>query len=153
ILAEQTLYEEAAPAPDAPRPPVGDVAYHFSTLDAPAAVVRGCLREYTLQAVFSRDLQAAQRDGLLTLGGLTAPLEVSGCVLGPPTSGGVTEALHQARALAGGTVALDGPEHLASLVGIAGAADFAHQVRLGLHGSDIRLTLNLNCAVPPAWAE
>ena len=39
------------------------------------------------------------------------------------------------------------------MAGIEDAAIFAHQLRLGLHGSDLRLLLNLNCATPPSWAE
>ncbi len=104
VLAEQLRHADAGAAPtdaeETPRPPVGDVAYHFSTLDAPAAVARGCLREYTLQAVFSRDLLSAHRDGLLSLGGLDAPLELAGWVPGPPPGCGATaiiEALQQAR--------------------------------------------------------
>ena len=51
--------------------------------DQPAAVVRQCLTAYSLGGIFSRDLQAAQEEGLITLHGLTAPLEMLACVLAP----------------------------------------------------------------------
>src|SRR5437660_914682 len=43
VLAEQAQHQDTSPGEGPPPAPPGDVAYHFSTLDAPAAVVRGCL--------------------------------------------------------------------------------------------------------------
>src|SRR5262249_49478921 len=53
----------------------------FAATDSPQAVVRRCLREYSLQAVFSRDLVAAHQEGWLTLTGLEAPLSLAGGVM------------------------------------------------------------------------
>src|SRR5262245_21049617 len=50
----------------------------FAATDSLQAVVRRCLREYSLQAVFSRDLTAAHQQGWLTLTGLEAPLSLAG---------------------------------------------------------------------------
>src|SRR6516225_4720854 len=48
------------PLPAADQPDQG--AFRFAFADHPAAVVKNCLREYSLQAIFSRDLVAAHRD-------------------------------------------------------------------------------------------
>src|SRR4051794_23662146 len=85
------------PAPPArPLPAAGDpgeagVVVRFPPGMPLAEVLPACARSYTLQAVFARDLVAAQADGLLTLTGLEAPGELEGFVLGPraPWAGGV----------------------------------------------------------------
>ena len=55
------------------------VAVQFNTDDDLPSVLRTCTREYGLQAVFSRDLLAAAADGLISLQGVEAPLELAGC--------------------------------------------------------------------------
>src|SRR5262245_26879269 len=42
----------------------------YSLRDTPAAVRESCVRDYTLRAVYTRDLAAAHNDGLVSLGGL-----------------------------------------------------------------------------------
>src|SRR5579871_3130911 len=49
-----------------------------------SAVLPACLREFSLQTVFTRDLTAAQSAGLLTLVDLDIPNELAACLLGPP---------------------------------------------------------------------
>src|SRR5438128_947724 len=49
------------------------------------SVLADCRRAYALSAVFARDLVAAQRDGLLTLAGLDAPLELAASAPAPGT--------------------------------------------------------------------
>src|SRR5262249_37910918 len=73
-----------------------------------------CLSGYSLREIFSRDLVAAQSDGLLTLTGLEGPLELGGHLLANPGlhGVGVIEAVAEARGFAGSLLALDGPEYL-----------------------------------------
>jgi hypothetical protein len=137
-----------------PAEPAG-VPFRFAPSDPPAAVVAGCLREYSLHAVFSRDLVAAQADGLLTLAGLGAPLGLAGCVLGPPAGaeGGLFEALTAAGAVAGGFVAVDGPDHaLARLPG--GDPDaYVRELQRALLATGLRAVVNLGCEAAPPWAD
>ena len=118
-------------------------------------VLSACVRGWTLQTVFARDLAAAHADGLLTLTGLEAPGELAGCVLGPPRDDGLIAAVEEARRFAGGFVALDGPEYLPSLHGPDAerrAADFARDLAAALRLARLRAVVNLNAAVPPSWA-
>lgn len=118
---------------------------------APSAVVRECLRRYSLHAVFARDLVAAQADGLLTLTGLHAPLELAGCVLGPPEPGqGLLEAIGAARLLVGGVLAIDGPEYL---VPPEDTARFVRELCAGMRATGLRAVVNLNAESPPSWAD
>jgi hypothetical protein len=132
------------PAPD---PWVGEVP-------APAElawrVAGAALRDYSLRRVFSRDLVAAQADGLLTLTGLEAPLEMAGVTL--PPGPGLFETLEETRGVAGDFVALDGPEHQLAATGGEVAA-YARELRLGLRATGLRAVVNLNVATPPSWAD
>ncbi len=56
---------------------------HFSVQEAPPAVVRQCLRAYSLQAVFGRNVAAAHEEGLLKLTGLEHPQELARKVMEP----------------------------------------------------------------------
>src|SRR5262249_21861193 len=94
---------EAAPA-------MADFLLRLAPLDAPSAVGKKCLSEYSLHIVFSRDLAAAHRDGLVTLTGLEGPLDLAACVL-RPRGDDLLEALIEARGLTSGWVAVDGPEY------------------------------------------
>ena len=101
---------------DAGRPraagrPVGEeVVLRFAAGASLAEVLSACVRAYTLQTVFARDLVAAHGDGLLTLTGLEAPGELAGLVA-RPAEGGVLAAVEQARRFAGDFLVLDGPEY------------------------------------------
>jgi hypothetical protein len=137
--------------------PVREVVLRFPADTPLAEVLPSCVRAYTLQAVFTRDLAAAQGAGLLTLTGLDAPGELAGCVLGPPAEGGgLIPALEEARRLAGRFVALDGPEHLLAAGrawGEDGPTAFARALELGLRITELEAVVNLNCASPPSWAD
>jgi hypothetical protein len=115
-----------------------------------------CLRDYSLNAIFTRDQVSLYRDGLLILGGLETPLELAGQVLppGPPT-GHLIEALQEARRFVGGFLALDGLEHWLAPLGSDPntVAAFFRELDIGLRSSRLQAVLNLNSAVPPAWAE
>jgi hypothetical protein len=123
---------------------------------------RTCLRSFSLHSVFSRDLVAAHHDGLLTLGHLHAPLELTGCVLPPgpdPAAergpGGLIEWILEARNHVGDFLALDSPEY--TLVDGTDipvlAAQLVRELRLGLAAAGLRAVVNLNAVQPPAWAS
>jgi hypothetical protein len=140
-------------------------AFLFSLFpgEDPRALVRraagASLRDYSLREVFTRDLVAAQSDGLLTLTGLEAPLELAGCVLAPAPTGGVVEAVEEARGLAGGFLVVDGPEYVLAQQAPDGSdpgravADYVRELYIGLRATGLRAVVNLNSAAPPVWAD
>jgi hypothetical protein len=109
-----------------------------------------CLRAFALQVVFARDLAAAHRDGLVTLGGLTAPFELEGCVLDPAT--GTFEAVAKARRHAANFVAIDGPEYTLAARPEEQPA-YLRDLDAALRCTDLRAVLNLNTALAPSWAD
>jgi hypothetical protein len=119
---------------------------------------RQLLGEFSLAEVFSRDLVAAHRDGLITLTGLDHPLEISACLVGPASSRGegLIEAIEEARCTAGEWVALDGPEYvLGQYSGVRDTTvtDYLRELTVGLRSTGLRAVVNLNCASPPSWAD
>jgi hypothetical protein len=133
------------------------VQVSFARTDPPRAVVARCLQQYSLEAVFSRDLASAQQAGLLTLACLDTPLAMAAYVVRPPgLEGGpeLIEVLEEARELAGGYVVVDSPEHiLCDRGGEADPAGFAQRLRHGLRLTDLKAVVHLHCSVPPVWAE
>jgi hypothetical protein len=126
--------------------------------DAPLPkVLEECRRRYTLRNVFARDLAAAHGDGLLTLTGLETPYELAGCVLGETAADGpaLAEALEAAAGLAGGTMALDSPEHALARKGVGpdAVSEFRRELGIGLRASGLRAIINLNSELPPSWAD
>jgi hypothetical protein len=122
-----------------------------------ADVLAACVRSYSLQAVFTRDLVAAQSDGLLTLTGLGSPGELAGCVLGAPARSGddLVAAVEDLRRFAGHFLALDGPEYLLAGSGRTqetDARDFVRQLTVGLRAVGLAAVVNLNSGVSPSWA-
>lgn len=136
---------EAAPA---------EVVLRFTPGTPLSVVLPSCVRDYTLQSVFTRDLLAARSAGLLTLTGLESPAELAGCVLGPPLDGGANliAAIEEMRRFVGRFVVLDGPEHLLAAHGQPSACDFARDLALGLRLTGLHGIVNLNSAAPPSWA-
>jgi hypothetical protein len=116
-----------------------------------------CLRDYALREVFARDLVAAQTAGLLTLGGLDSPLELSAGVLGitSPEDSDLVATIEAARSLAGEYLAIDGPEYWVSRPGMSkdAAPRFVRELAIGLRLTHLQAVINLNCERPPAWAE
>jgi hypothetical protein len=156
----------------AEKAPPDQGVFRFALTDPPSTVLKSCLREYSLQAIFSRDLVAAHRDGLLTLTGLEAPTELMGCLIdlsgrglrtsqeeapaltSSRRSGALVQALLDARLRAGTFLAIDGPEY--SLTPFASASDLARnsgELGAGLEATGLAAVINLNCATPPGWAE
>lgn len=122
-------------------------------------VSRAALRQYSLGAVFGRDLVAAHADGLLHLGHLESPLELSAAVLVPPITGHVDPSalgddIEEARNHVGDLLAFDAPEHalFQSSEPLTAASDYAHALRSALRATGLNGVVNLNIAKPPAWA-
>jgi hypothetical protein len=134
----------------------------FSILDLPSSIRdprsllwqagRACLRDYALREVFTRDLIAAQADGLLTLNGLEAPLEMAAGVLEPlqALDKGVVEAVERARQLTGQVLAIDGPEFA---VTPDFRATYARELEIGLRATGLRAVVNLHGSSAPDWAH
>lgn len=118
-------------------------------------VVRECVREYSLQTVFARDVVAAQADGLLTLTGLETPEDLAGCGAQRPAAGGWMEALVDARALAGEVAAVEGLEYAleAAAPEKRDVEGLARDLELGRRATGLSVVVNLNVARPPSWAD
>lgn len=120
---------------------------------SPEAFTQACLRAWSLQQVFARDLAAAHHEGLLTLTGLEAPLHLAGCLLAP--TGNLLDTLLEVRRFAHAFVVLDGVEYLLSPEAETperAAEDYVRELHLGLRASELRAIVNLNTAQPPSWA-
>jgi hypothetical protein len=115
------------------------------------------LRDYALRDVFTRDLIAAQTDGLLELLGLEAPLELAGSMLPNTLASGVdlVEAIASARLVAGQYLVIDGAEYQLSRRGCTTpeVSALVRALQLGLRQMHLHAVLNLNCAVPPPQSE
>jgi hypothetical protein len=141
--------EIAPPRPASP--PCGGVELRYPPRLSPAEVLAACVRSYSLQSVYARDLAAAQADGLLTLTGLEYPAELEACVLGPwpAECGGLAEAVEAARQVAGRRVVLDGPEFGLARSAGSDAGAFARELDVGLRVTGLSAVVNLNAAEPP----
>ena len=110
--------------------------------------MRQCLRAYSLQAVFARDLAAAHEEGLVTLTGLENPDELARQVLAANA-----ECLQVELALvdvaARRTIIIDSPEYDLTETTVRpwlrGLAEFCEITGRKAH-------VNLHTATPPAWA-
>jgi hypothetical protein len=136
------------------KPQAAEVVLRFA-LGTPLSMVRSsCVRDYTLQTIFTRDLLAAQSAGLLTLTGLQAPTELAGCVLGPPLDSAANPiaAVEEMRRFVGQFIVLDGPEHLLATQERPTVSAFARDLAIGLRLTGLQGIVNLNSAAPPSWA-
>ena len=122
-------------------------AIHFSTNDPPDTVVRQCLRTYSMQAVFARDLAAAHEEGLITLTGLDYPEELSRNVLEPSAGENGWLALLDTPAR---TLIYDSPEYAltekTARLWLFGLAQFCR-------ATGRTAILNLHVSTAPAWAN
>src|SRR5262249_40422096 len=109
-----------------------------------------CLRAFSLEAVFARDLASAHRDGLLTIEGLEAPFEMAGCVLEPASS--AVEAVMEARQHASCLVAIDAPEYGLTRRRAAAPA-YARVLATALRCVGLPAVVNVNCKLSPPWAD
>jgi hypothetical protein len=149
-------YEERGRSPVAPREPGPVKLPDWATASvSPMAVhlelAREQLRAFSVTSVLPRDLVSAHEEGLIRLTGLEHPRELDGFVADLPPGAG-PDAVAGARNVAGGFLAVDGPEYdLAPLDGAAGrvADDFLRPVRFAAEALGIRIVLNLNVTTPP----
>jgi hypothetical protein len=144
---------------------VGNVSEWVTAALPPGAIAwraaSATLQAYSLREVYTRDLVAAQSDGLLTLTGLETPLELTGHVLALsmerrcPLALAVMEAVEEARATAGRFVTLDGPEYVLALhgTGAESASEFIRALELALRAVGLGAVLSVNAETPPTWAE
>src|SRR5262249_2154576 len=112
------------------------------------------LMEFSLRAVYSRDLVGAHRDGLIHLTGLASPLARAAYVR-PSVSAGLTSfdlaatirSLEAAQRVASAFVVLDAPEYalIANGVDQAGVASFAQTLALLCRAMRLPLVINVNC--------
>ena len=139
-----------------------EVAFTFSPAHSPDDVVASCLRAYSLHAVFARNLAAAQQDGLLSVIGLDAPLQLAACVPSPDShpslaSGEGTFSWFLASCDVahdiGNTVCLDGPEYTLATEPVM-IADLAMRSLVRTANAAGRNTVvNVGCQLVPAWAR
>jgi hypothetical protein len=130
-----------------------EVVFRFSRGTPLREVLPACARSYTLQTVYTRDLAAAQDDGLLTLTGLEQPDELAACVAGRDGwPGGHLPGPEAVRRLVGRCVVVDGPEHLLGGEVEPSARAFTQSLVTGLRITGLGAVVNLNCAAPPPWA-
>lgn len=123
----------------------------LSADETPAKIVQQCLQEYSLNVVFSRDLAAAQREGLLTLTGLEAPEALAGGLLPWPDfpQTGFLEKLLGFRQQAGLTMVLDSPEWTSAR---HHPQTFCTELAAGLKATGLAVRINLHCSSAPPWA-
>ncbi len=130
-----------------------EVVLRFARGTPLSAVLPHCIREFTLQTVFTRDLAAAQSDGLLTLTGMNIPNELAGCLLGQPRDHEeLIISLEQLRHVVGRFVVFDGPEHILAVQRSRNVPDFVRELAIGLRLTGLTAVVNLNSAGPPSWA-
>jgi hypothetical protein len=156
--AEQTP-SRAALIPSSTPTPLEQISRWIDAGTSPMAVGRSaadaCLRDYALQHVFSRDLAAAHRDGLLVLADLEHPLELAASVLGLPTTlDRWFETIEETRTFTGNLLAIDAPEYAVHRLGrgVEGIPSLVRELKIGLRAAGLRAVVNLNSATPPSWA-
>ena len=154
-FAEQRQRRRPAPGP-MPAQRLGQVA--FSLHEGPQGVAQQCLRAYSLQAIFSPDLAAAQQEGLLVLGGLDSPATLAAAVVAGPAAArdlpGLWADLHAALHTTGQSLVLDSPEWLAAVYHGQIALDWFCRGLLAVPRLLGRaIVYNVHCLAPPAWAR
>lgn len=112
------------------------------------------LEDYSLREIFTRDIAAAHKTGLITLMGLATPFQMQGGILTRTLPGQYAFALEESRASIGQFIALDGPEfdEHRSRTESAGA-DWVRELLFGVRATGLQAVVNLNAATPPSWAR
>jgi hypothetical protein len=159
-LGQPALAQAFAQRAGVKAPTVGNTAspvpFSFSIDESPESVAERCLRTYSEHAVFSRDLIAAQKAGLLLLGGLEAPRALTRSVVELPEEPAAKAAfwadLPELCEVVSDGFVLDGPEwHRSVAIPPASLIDEVLQrLTCSARGP---LVINLNAAQPPAWAR
>jgi hypothetical protein len=128
------------------------VNFAFSIDAAPDAVARRCLEAYSERAVFSRDLVAAQADGLLLLAGKDTPRALARCVVELPHGPAAATELPGLCAVAGQGLVVDGPEWLLPEEPLLRKVAVERLVQIPALARR-PIVVNVNAAQPPAWAR
>lgn len=125
--------------------------------DYPESVVQRCLETYSLHVVFSRDLAAAHRSGLLELSEATylqTPRLLESIVLEPTQAQTSISSwnlgwsqVRDASRRAGCGIVVDGAEWLVAAHG----PDWLEGFVAGLDAFQRQAVLNVHAATPPAW--
>jgi hypothetical protein len=123
------------------RPAAPIIALH------PDWIARQAVEGYALDTVFTRDVAAAHREGLLQLTGLEAPLHLAAAVLSPAAD--LPLAIATARRAVADWLVLDGAEYEA---GQQPSALVRRMLPL-LQATGLTARVQLNCAEPPPWAQ
>jgi hypothetical protein len=120
-----------------------------------SAFVADCLEAYALEAIFSRDVAAAVREGLVHLGGLDAPESLSSLVLETTRLAELPWwlALDDWRAAGGERWVVESPEWLCTPQMHPAVTPHLCERLLALPMLAARqVELHLNIAEPPSWA-
>lgn len=123
--------------------------------DTPARYIHECLAEYAARTIFSRDVTAAAREGLLRLGGLEAPASLASLVLETPRFAELPWwlALEDWRTSGGGRWIVESPEWLCTPQMHPALTPHLCERLLSLPTLAQReVELHLNIAEPPAWS-
>jgi hypothetical protein len=123
--------------------------------DSPEFFVRDCLEAYALDTLFSRDVAAAIREGLLHIGGLTAPAGLASLVLETPRLAELPWwlALDDWRTCGGERWIVESPEWLCTRAAHPALTPHLCERLLSLPILGQRpIELHLNIAEPPAWS-
>ncbi len=128
------------------------IVLHAQRDVSPQVLFPNLVQEYTRQAIYSRQVLAAQSDGLLLLTGLETPGELEACTIGLFES--AADALADLRLYTGGCAVFDGPEYalLHRAATAAGLDRFVSESSLASRFLGLRTVMNLNSAEPPPWA-
>jgi len=128
----------------------------------PHALVRSAaarrLEDYSLREIFTRDIAAAHKDGLIMLTGLEAPFELQGGLLPRIEPGRFAFALDEIRASVGQFIALDGPDFAeigsaSQALGSPSVAEWGQELQIWLRATGLFAVVNLNSTTPPPWAQ
>jgi ATP cone domain len=157
IRSSAVVGETAPTAPPRPARPTTNIEL---TLSFPAEtpveeVLRACKRNYTLQAVFARDVVAIHNDGLMTLQGLDTPGALASGVMDARAFGPDGDLTAAQVELCGQVIVLDGPEHHQARAEqpASDEARWGTHLQRGLVRTGLRAVLNLNCATPPSSVD
>jgi ATP cone domain len=123
--------------------------------DSPECFVKDCLEAYALDALFSRDVAAAIREGLLHVGGLVTPAALASLVLETPRLAELPWwlALDDWRTCGGERWIVESPEWLCTRQAHPALTPHLCERLLSLPILAQRcIELHLNIAEPPAWS-
>jgi transcriptional regulator NrdR family protein len=140
-------------------PPADLVAVDPNSLLRRAAAIS--LGDYSLREIFTRDIAAAHKEGLITLSGLATPFEMQGGLLPRMQPDQIASTLEETRRSFGQFVALDGPEfsgkapvaHPSGLPPAAIGVNWIRDLSIWLRATGLHAVVNLNTGTPPPWAR